>query len=154
MCVCVWQKGELALGGGPDFAVCVGIRHLEQSGLLGACEHYCNLNVNWNPDLTEVINRGVCAIPHWLQYQLVMGQRWTCGRAHQYTEGASHGYNHFSSLSYSLMSVFLSFLFFWFVIFLRLERLYVKTMSHSQCLKLTFDFWPMGLVNEKIHWPK
>lgn len=59
MCTCD-KRGELALGGRPDFAVCVGIRHLEQSRLLGACEHYCNPNVNWNPDLTEVINRCVC----------------------------------------------------------------------------------------------
>lgn len=48
------------MGVGQDSAVCVGTRHLRQSGLLGACEHYCNPNVNWNPDLTEDINRCVC----------------------------------------------------------------------------------------------
>lgn len=45
---------------GPDFAVCVGPRHLGQPGLLRACEHYCNPNVTWNPDLTEVIHKCVC----------------------------------------------------------------------------------------------
>lgn len=57
------------MGVGQDPAVCVGTRHLEQSGLFGACEHYCNPNVNWNLDLTEVINRCVCVCvsdPTWM----------------------------------------------------------------------------------------
>lgn len=33
------QRGVLAVGVEPDFAACVGIRHLGQSGLLKACEH-------------------------------------------------------------------------------------------------------------------
>lgn len=47
MCVCdrererkrERQRGVLAVGVEPDFAACVGIRHLGQSGLLKACEH-------------------------------------------------------------------------------------------------------------------
>lgn len=58
VCLCMCDKAESKCGG-QDPAVCVGSRHSEQSGLLGACEHYCSPNMNWNLDLTEVINRCV-----------------------------------------------------------------------------------------------
>lgn len=65
VCVCVHVTNQrVSCGCGTEPAVCVGTRHCERSGLLGACEHYCNPNVNWNLDLTEVINKCVCVQSH------------------------------------------------------------------------------------------
>ena len=85
------QKGELALSVGPDSAVCVVTCHFGQSRLFGACEHYCNPNIIWNPDLTEVIKISVCVQSHFKGVPAGEGTPVGLQLNHKYAKRTSQG---------------------------------------------------------------
>ncbi len=138
VCVClrVTRKGvSCGCGTGPG-CVC-GHPSLGAVRAVRACEHYCNPNVNWNPDLTEVINRCVCvcvcvqsridgSASWWWDSGLLVGEPTTTLRGPHMARATScflFPFIHFPQ--------YLALYFAFSAFFLQLQGLFVKIMSPS-----------------------